>query len=587
MMTPITFSNCFGWLHPSTGGLGVVICNPHGYEELCVHRILRNLAEDLAAAGMPTLRFDYYGTGNSVGTAPESERTEIWIENIREAVHQLRALTKVERVALVGLRLGGLLATRAVEALDDVVAMALLAPVHSGRAYVREVKTLARMSFLASAAGSERTSEDPNINLAGFIMTPKLAGEISALDITQKISKPPKRVLVMKGPENPADDFLVEKFQQCGSHAEAAAFPAYAEMMVDAVFAKKPEQAFLFLKNWLSKDLLGTSVVPASFPEVALAEEDWVERPIFFGQDSRLFAIHCAPSKQPARPLAVIFVTTGSNHQIGAGRRSVIFTRRLAALGYITVRVDIAGLGDSPPRPGRGENVLFDGDSVRDISAAIDWLESQGINQVVITGISAGAYLSFHGAVQDARVVGAVPVNPPNFVRHIGDSLQITLREEHHATRYYFKKMTDWGTWKRFFKGDLNVRGVTGTIMHRGWQKLNAELGLILGPLSKTENDTAKVRRWFKLLQSRKTQLLLIYSHNDGGLDGLSVHLGRDGRKLKRFRNVNLVIMTGTDHVLTASSAKEEFFGMLVEFLGRCEGPARSRSTPLLQQTVK
>jgi hypothetical protein len=53
----------FGWLHHSLSGLradmGVVVCQPFGYEAICAHRGMRAFAEAIAAAGMPALRFDY------------------------------------------------------------------------------------------------------------------------------------------------------------------------------------------------------------------------------------------------------------------------------------------------------------------------------------------------------------------------------------------------------------------------------------------------------------------------------------------------------------------------------------------------
>ena len=42
-----------------SAAIGVVICNPFGYEAICSHRSVRTFAEAAAAAGAPTLRFDY------------------------------------------------------------------------------------------------------------------------------------------------------------------------------------------------------------------------------------------------------------------------------------------------------------------------------------------------------------------------------------------------------------------------------------------------------------------------------------------------------------------------------------------------
>jgi alpha/beta superfamily hydrolase len=70
-----------GWLHRGVGpsSSGVVICNPFGFEVICAHRTLRHLADSLAGAGLPTLRFDYDGTGDSAGDDRDPKRLEAWI----------------------------------------------------------------------------------------------------------------------------------------------------------------------------------------------------------------------------------------------------------------------------------------------------------------------------------------------------------------------------------------------------------------------------------------------------------------------------------------------------------------------------
>ena len=57
----------FGWFHPPAASLqrpmGVLLCNPIGEDMVRAHRPFRHLAETLAAAGFPVVRFDYDGTG--------------------------------------------------------------------------------------------------------------------------------------------------------------------------------------------------------------------------------------------------------------------------------------------------------------------------------------------------------------------------------------------------------------------------------------------------------------------------------------------------------------------------------------------
>ncbi|MEO7331245.1 MAG: alpha/beta hydrolase, partial [Minicystis sp.] len=91
--TPVVFGpaagQLFGLYHApdaaSARATGVVLCNPLGYEAMCVHRMYRQLAEKLAAAGIHALRFDYHGTGDSSGQVDEPARVRAWLDSIGAA----------------------------------------------------------------------------------------------------------------------------------------------------------------------------------------------------------------------------------------------------------------------------------------------------------------------------------------------------------------------------------------------------------------------------------------------------------------------------------------------------------------------
>src|SRR5262245_46366645 len=122
-------------------GVGVVLCNPFGHEELHAHRSERHLAERLAAAGFAALRFDYEGTGDSSGDDRGEGRVAAWRESIGAAVKELRSRAEVAAVVLVGLRAGALLALFAAAEVgaDRLV---LWSPASSGRAHARELLRL-------------------------------------------------------------------------------------------------------------------------------------------------------------------------------------------------------------------------------------------------------------------------------------------------------------------------------------------------------------------------------------------------------------------------------------------------------------
>ena len=108
-MTPVTFNDCFGWLHAPgddvAGDVGVVICPGLMRDGLLAYCSLRLLADELAAAGYWVLRFDYPGTGDSCDGAIEREggHWPAWMKSVDQAADWLRAQTGVRRLVLCGL----------------------------------------------------------------------------------------------------------------------------------------------------------------------------------------------------------------------------------------------------------------------------------------------------------------------------------------------------------------------------------------------------------------------------------------------------------------------------------------------------
>lgn len=84
----------------------VLILNPGGWELIRAHRSLRTLAQQLQRAGMDVMRFDYRGTGDSWGGIDDVDSLHDWTEDVDEAIEELTGLAGVDRVSLVGLRMG-------------------------------------------------------------------------------------------------------------------------------------------------------------------------------------------------------------------------------------------------------------------------------------------------------------------------------------------------------------------------------------------------------------------------------------------------------------------------------------------------
>ncbi|MDX2055556.1 MAG: alpha/beta hydrolase [Polyangiaceae bacterium] len=133
-----------------------------------------------------------------------------------------------------------------------------------------------------------------------------------------------------------------------------------------------------------------------------------LERACSFGRETRknLMGVLTLPIGDKRREVALIFVNAGVLHRVGPYRLYVELARRLASVGFATLRFDLSGLGDSE-LPVDDLNELER--AVVDVQAAMDYLQQQySFDRFVLLGLCSGADDALSSAVADARVVGAV-----------------------------------------------------------------------------------------------------------------------------------------------------------------------------------
>ena len=75
------------------------------------------------------------------------------------------------------------------------------------------------------------------------------------------------------------------------------------------------------------------------------------ESALLLGSDASLAAVVTDPEPGAGAPQApaVLWLSAGFLHRVGPNRLYVTMARRLAALGFTSVRFDFSGIGDSPP----------------------------------------------------------------------------------------------------------------------------------------------------------------------------------------------------------------------------------------------
>jgi amino acid adenylation domain-containing protein len=121
----------------AAGGDAALICAPVGHEGVRAQFVLQRLARQLAAQGIPALRFDYYGLGDSLGESVEASCAR-WQDDITDACAELKRRTNAARITAVGVRLGATLLWNAAGGLD-VAKLVLWDPICDGAGYYAEM----------------------------------------------------------------------------------------------------------------------------------------------------------------------------------------------------------------------------------------------------------------------------------------------------------------------------------------------------------------------------------------------------------------------------------------------------------------
>jgi pimeloyl-ACP methyl ester carboxylesterase len=564
-MIPVSFDNCAGWYHPASGPRAVLLCSAHGYEELCTHRGWRVLAENLAKAGLPTLRFDYHGTGDSTGDEVEPNRLSAWLDSTRSALTWLRQRDGVHEVALVGLRLGAALAAVTCEADGEIDAMVLMAPVVSGRTYVREMMIMSRM-LLESAPGRPDPVDldSEGIRVGGFLLNRMTLQELPRLNLNT-LKRTAKRVLVLAPPQSDLNG-LVKGLQALGSEVEMESFKEYDWFNCGPIESRPPYGDFAVVQRWLTENLPSERVGTISLGRAqAILGRGWRESSVKFGTANELFGILCEPTKDTFGPPIIIFVTGGFNRHIGWGRLTVEAARTLAEHGIASLRMDIRGVGESGEGFTDPRKLLYAEAREDDVIAAIDYLFVRGFTKAVVVGACSGAYLAFHVARRDARVASAVLINLRTFVfdHSIPFDDEISLLSAPMGS--YIKKGS---VWRRLLGGELALSGA--------WRRSRKHLVRVVGrllpePLSTIGRADRSLRQSISMILQRGTKLAFVYSESDYGLGQFRRHIASHFSN-KIGDSVILSILEKTDHDLSDERSREEFKLFLLNFV--CPEPS-------------
>ena len=545
--------------------IGYVICPPHGWEGIQCYQSVQRLADELAAAGFHTLRVDYDGTGESLGSDEEPSRVAAWMESIRRAALALGE--HVERVGLIGMRVGATLAGMVASELE-LANIVLWEACVSGAHYTREMEILASAAPSAIQAG--RQERPGGIEAGGYLLTDATIASLNALDLMKVKPRGEVDVLLVQRNDRPPifGKKLAEHLAREGCRVLLEQLPGHKEMMT---YPERSVPATAILGRIRDWALERSKVASESGGEgqLALAEEA-VEgsirhRPVRLGPSRRLFGVLTEPIARGEGRAPVLILTGGVVPRTGVNRMNVVLASRLAALGHTVLRIDVSGICESAPAEFAAPNDPHAASLLEDVRGAVQLLlETTGHATVSLLGLCSGAYASFQTALADPRVRGVVLLNPEVF--HLAEgSPKFSQTEQSQAAKHYRQSLFSRAAWKKLLSGKANVRYIVGFAAARAKTSVTSARDRLSARIKKVPQGLAGD---FHRLLARDVKLTVVMADGDPGHESLMNQLATDLEALRRM-GFELKITPGPDHTFNDFSVRLPLIDWLVEIMSR------------------
>lgn len=161
---------------PARATTGVVLVPPLLHELAQSRRFLAEMAAGLAAQGVPSLRFDFFGTGDSCGRGDQLDFASMFID-LELAVAALGEQTGVERVVLLVWRGAALPVCGWLEQGGRADMVVLWEPITDGSTWLLDLErkdASERAERSGSRPGIPCTSDPADGQLMGFPASPRL-----------------------------------------------------------------------------------------------------------------------------------------------------------------------------------------------------------------------------------------------------------------------------------------------------------------------------------------------------------------------------------------------------------------------------
>jgi hypothetical protein len=226
--------------------------------------------------------------------------------------------------------------------------------------------------------------------------------------------------------------------------------------------------------------------------------------------------------------------------------------RRLAAFGFVVLRFDLSGIGDSSSRT---DKMPFAESVIDEVRQAMDYLEhSKGLKQFCCVGLCSGATAAAQISAVDHRAKKAVLINP-----ELPESVQIELM----SSSSYYKKLFELSRWRQFFSLRSNYRQIFQVIRMMIIRKTRP-VYLWNIELSGFTTETIKVLR---SLRTRGVQLLMVFPEGDIRDRYFRKIIGEEYGIVQDNGFLTTEKIGKSDHLVTPLARQEELLNLISKWV--------------------
>lgn len=555
---------CFAWLHQPRRStikrVGILIVGPIGPEYMHSHRSIRYLADELAAHGFVSLRYDPLGMGNSSHDLGDDAIADGWQETLVAAKRFFQDVLNIPDIIVLSLRSGALLAGEFMAA-HSVKGAIFWYPYLKGSAFVRDLQIIDSMLHMQAAAGF--------IEAGGYPLYPATQARLETVDLLAMQVRGLQQALIINNAAQPPSKKLQQSLSEQGVVVTQQNLSGLERMMKQSEITEVPEDNVAAILAWLQSTFAEEQehVIFANTDDNMLDDENFCERALTITTERPMFGVITEPTTPDyAKPL-LVFINGGSGHHVGPNRLYVDICRRLAGNGISSVRLDLSNLGDSAQDIAPDSHNPYALTAAEDVTAALASLRvNTNYHKFVLSGLCSGAHNSFQAVLHKPSlgVREIILINPLAFYWRQGDSLLAPEDSQHEAdAAHYSGNVRSLRKWISLFTSPQKLRSAFAfgvRLIQKKSHKLGKELARAVGVVqhSQLEKDLL-------LINQQRIKITLLIGETEPGYRLLMAQAGDTVKQQITRGEMHIAIIKDGDHTFSSLVSRRHLVDLFVE----------------------